>query len=187
MSAPPAEGRSNVTNITEAQAERLFRAAEPEGAIEAESDAKLATALIRKGLAISRQLEDGSSRLVITAAGRAAIAPQTGVDEPEGSAGDRADRAGDVPGEQSPPAEEAWPTGQAAIDDGPKGKLGVLVGLLKRPEGARVGEMVAATGWQAHSVRGAMSGALKKKLGLTIESEKTGAGRVYRIPAEARA
>jgi hypothetical protein len=40
---------------------------------------------------------------------------------------------------------------------------------------------MAATGWQAHSVRGAMSGALKKKLGLIIESEKAAAGRVYRI------
>jgi len=40
---------------------------------------------------------------------------------------------------------------------------------------------MAATGWQAHSVRSAMSGALKKKLGLVIESEKAAGGRVYRI------
>ncbi len=44
--------------------------------------------------------------------------------------------------------------------------------------------MTAATGWQAHSVRGAMSGALKKKLGLIIASEKTEAGRVYRIEGD---
>jgi hypothetical protein len=42
-------------------------------------------------------------------------------------------------------------------------------------------DMMAATGWQAHSVRGAMSGALKKNQGLVIESEKAAAGRVYRI------
>ena len=42
------------------------------------------------------------------------------------------------------------------------------------------------TGWQAHSVRGALSGALKKKLGLIIISAKTEAGRVYRIADEAR-
>ncbi len=59
----------------------------------------------------------------------------------------------------------------------------MLVALLQRPEGASVGEMMAATGWQAHSVRGAMSGALKKGLGLTIESAPNEAGRVYRIPA----
>lgn len=60
-------------------------------------------------------------------------------------------------------------------------KLAILVGLLSREEGATVEEMVAATGWQAHSVRGVMSGALAKKFGLQIESEKVeGRGRVYR-------
>jgi len=55
------------------------------------------------------------------------------------------------------------------------------VALLRRPEGAGIAELAGATGWQVHSVRGAMSGALKKKLGLTITSEKTETGRVYRI------
>lgn len=63
----------------------------------------------------------------------------------------------------------------------PKGKLATLVELLRRPEGATIEAMIAATGWQAHSVRGAMSGSLKKAMGLTIASEKTEAGRVYRI------
>jgi len=63
----------------------------------------------------------------------------------------------------------------------PKGKLGALVTLLRRPEGAKLEELQTATGWQAHSVRGAISGAVKKKLGLTVSSEKTEAGRVYRI------
>ncbi len=63
----------------------------------------------------------------------------------------------------------------------PSGKLGQLVGLLQRAGGATLDDMVAATGWQAHSVRGAMSGSLKKKLGLAITSVKTDAGRVYRI------
>jgi hypothetical protein len=64
---------------------------------------------------------------------------------------------------------------------GPKGKLGAVVTLLRRPDGAQIAELMAATGWQAHSVRGAISGALKKKLGLTITSDKTEAGRAYRI------
>ena len=63
----------------------------------------------------------------------------------------------------------------------PKGKLGALINLLRRPGGARIEDLIAATGWQAHSVRGAISGAVKKKLGLTVTSEKTEAGRVYRI------
>ncbi len=69
----------------------------------------------------------------------------------------------------------------------PKGKLGVLVNLLHRPEGARIEDLIAATGWQAHSVRGAISGAVKKKLGMTVTSEKTEAGRIYRIGEGARA
>ena len=61
-------------------------------------------------------------------------------------------------------------------------KQAVLIDLLKRPEGATLPQMTEATGWQVHTVRGAMAGALKKKLGLEITSEKlTGADRVYRI------
>ena len=53
--------------------------------------------------------------------------------------------------------------------------------LLRRPEGASLDEIVAATGWQAHTVRGAIAGALMKKLGLIIMSEKVeGRGRVYK-------
>lgn len=61
-------------------------------------------------------------------------------------------------------------------------KQGVLIDLLKRPEGATLSQMTEATKWQVHTVRGAMAGALKKKLGLEITSEKqTGTDRVYRI------
>jgi hypothetical protein len=61
-------------------------------------------------------------------------------------------------------------------------KQALMIDLLKRKSGATIDELVKATGWQAHSVRGAMSGALKNKLGLTVASEKVdGRGRVYRI------
>ena len=66
----------------------------------------------------------------------------------------------------------------------PGGKLGVVVVLLQRPEGATLAAMMQATGWQAHSVRGAMSGALKKKAGLAILSEVGETGRVYRIASD---
>ena len=62
-------------------------------------------------------------------------------------------------------------------------KLGTLIALLKRAKGAGLDEMCGATGWQAHSVRGAISGALKKKLGLAITSAVEGETRVYRIAA----
>ncbi len=55
-------------------------------------------------------------------------------------------------------------------------------GGFRTEGGATIDEIVAATGWQPHTVRGAMSGALKKKLGLTITSEKVdGLGRCYCI------
>ena len=54
--------------------------------------------------------------------------------------------------------------------------------MLRRPKGATIAEIVEATGWQAHTVRGAFAGALKKRLGLTLVSGKVeGRGRVYRI------
>jgi hypothetical protein len=56
-----------------------------------------------------------------------------------------------------------------------------VIGLLQRPEGATIEEIASAMGWQRHTVRGLLSGALKKKLGLQIVSEKTDRGRFYRI------
>ena len=57
-----------------------------------------------------------------------------------------------------------------------------LIEMLKRPEGATIDEIVKALTWQSHTVRGVMSGALKKKLGLKVESEKVDdRGRVYRV------
>jgi hypothetical protein len=57
-----------------------------------------------------------------------------------------------------------------------------LIEMLKRPEGATIQEIVAKLKWQAHTVRGAFAGALKKRLGLKVESEKVEKrGRVYRL------
>jgi cell division septation protein DedD len=61
-------------------------------------------------------------------------------------------------------------------------KQALLIAMLSRAEGATVPEVVEATGWQAHTVRGAMFGALKKRLGLEVTSEKVeDRGRVYRV------
>jgi len=58
--------------------------------------------------------------------------------------------------------------------------------LLSRPDGASVAELRAATGWQVHSVRGFLSGTVRKKLGLTLSSERVGDGpRRYRVAPEA--
>ena len=61
-------------------------------------------------------------------------------------------------------------------------KQALLIDLLKEPQGATMAEIIAATQWLAHTARGAMSGALGKKLGLAVTSAKEdGRGRVYRI------
>ena len=64
----------------------------------------------------------------------------------------------------------------------PNTKTALLVEMLTDPEGATLDELVKKIGWQPHSVRGAISGTVKKKLGLTVTSEsEEGRGRVYRI------
>jgi hypothetical protein len=63
-------------------------------------------------------------------------------------------------------------------------KQAALIAMLRAPDGATIEEIVAALEWRSHTVRGAMAGALKKKLGLTVTSEKVvGRGRVYKLDA----
>jgi Protein of unknown function (DUF3489) len=59
-----------------------------------------------------------------------------------------------------------------------------VISLLRRPQGSTIEAVMKATGWQRHSVRGFLAGVVRKKLGLTLRSEKPDGGdRVYRIVA----
>lgn len=61
-------------------------------------------------------------------------------------------------------------------------KLDQLIALLRRSEGVSINEASEALAWKQHAVRGAVAGALKKKRGMTITTEKIeGRGTVYRI------
>lgn len=63
-------------------------------------------------------------------------------------------------------------------------KLQSIIQLLSRPEGATIEDMVAATGWQKHTIRSALSHALGKKRGYEIVSDKPKDGlRIYKIAA----
>ena len=84
------------------------------------------------------------------------------------------------------PMETAADASLEATTNAKPGKQSILVDLLSRNDGASIGELSIALGWQAHSVRGAIAGTIKKKLGLVVISEKLPKrGRVYRISREA--
>lgn len=112
-------------------------------------------------------------------AGRAKAAPKPASKAPPHKRAARHQAAAAPPAEGGP-ARVASPPALK----GPAGKLGVVVALMRRPEGATVAQMGEATGWQPHSVRGALAGSLKRKHKLTIVGEPGESGRVYRIAAE---
>lgn len=75
-------------------------------------------------------------------------------------------------------------TGKAASDAGKRKptKAGAILDLLRSKAGASIEDMTKATGWQPHSVRGFLSGTVKKRMGLTVENEPDKGGvRRYRI------
>lgn len=81
-------------------------------------------------------------------------------------------------------AEAGWVQEKAAAKPRTRenSKQAEVVRMLQRAEGATVRQICDATGWQAHTVRGTFAGAFKKKLGLTIVSDKAQGGeRGYRI------
>jgi hypothetical protein len=63
----------------------------------------------------------------------------------------------------------------------PPSKAATVLGLLKRKTGATLAELVAATAWQPHSVRGFLSGTVRKRMALVLLSEASADGRRYRI------
>ena len=137
-----------------------------------------------------RNDEDGRAVLLrITDEGLAAIGVET-----ETPASDTPDTARDAPDAAEDTGQDATlPVAETAPTDAPNAapkprktregtKQAQLIAMLRAEGGATIDEIVAATGWQPHTVRGAMAGALKKKLGLAIASEKVeGRGRAYSI------
>ena len=132
---------------------------------------------LRRNEPLWRETGDGyGTTLIATEAGLEAI----GIEPVVVSAVASARKAKPKPGQAQTPDDVAKPV---AIRPGTK--QAQIIAMLQRPEGATVAEIVAATSWQAHTARGAISGAIKKKLGLPIAAEKVeGRGTVYRLPPQ---
>jgi len=138
---------------------------------------KAIKSLLRRGLAaepdtsnVSDPLPTDRDRLIgvrITAAGRTAI----GAEQDEGEEG----RSSEEPGEKSHPEAES--------SSRPVSKIGTVLSLLRRDDGATLDEMIAATGWLPHTTRAALIGLRKK--GHAVAKEKRGDTTCYRIVAEA--
>jgi hypothetical protein len=132
---------------------------------------------LRRGEPMWRETGDGhGTTLIATEAGLEAI----GIEPVAASAVASARKAKPRPQAADQTPDDTDTAKLVAIRAGTK--QAQIIAMLQRPEGASIAEIVAATGWLAHTVRGSISGALKKKLGLPIAAEKIeGRGMVYRI------
>jgi hypothetical protein len=154
-----------MTMLTAKQDEMLRAAAADAGSIRAPANPRYCAALIKQGLMISVPQAAGWSLLVITVAGLAFIAPVV------------AEKAVTTDSASAEPEAPIVPTAQPAASS----KTDQLILLLERPAGATIEDMTTATGWQAHSIRGAISGTLKKARGLNVISELRDGARRYSL------
>ncbi|GHA33702.1 hypothetical protein GCM10007989_32410 [Devosia pacifica] len=154
-------------------------AAKVVGAMLAKGFLEEVDANMHNGEPVWRETGDGHGvTLVATDAGLAAIGkPEDANSAPTGA--------------NEPPSDAPAPDTATEPQGGPKArtpregtKQAALIAMLRAPEGATIDEIATALQWAGHTVRGAMAGALKKKLGLEVTSEKIeGRGRVYKLPA----
>ena len=172
--------------ISERQARLLAQAtASPLGAVPLGERGSIAgagnsfAALVRQGLMVVAEDEHSVRRLVITSAGRAAVSIELTPDRVRRKV-KRASRTHDAIAGLEPP-EPAEEESEIAAQVGPRGRIGVMLRLVSRPEGASVAEIMAATGWLSHSIRAAVASSLRARMGYEVEHLKGPDGGGYRV------
>jgi DNA-binding MarR family transcriptional regulator len=126
--------------------------------------------------------EQGRMTLIATKAAFAALSidPRDEAEDAEADAADEAPANVEAKPNKRPKAPRTKESKSASPRAG--SKQAQLIAMLRRAKGATIEEIAEALSWQPHTVRGAIAGALKKKLGLDVTSEKDDKrGRIYRI------
>ena len=126
--------------------------------------------LSKRGLI--REVQSEPQQFVITRDGmiRIGVEPDDASEAPEAEQGATTEAPGDSTAETEAAGVGVEAARKSAVRPGTKQAL--LIEMLKRPEGATAEQIAERTGWRHHTIRGAIAGALKKKLGFNIEATR---------------